>query len=653
MEQVSRKFHLSLLGRISLALAAVAAVPIVVLSFRLGDLNRQALEDEVLKTHVVVARTVASRVDSLLASQRAAAFSVASNPTFLEAPRSPAGSELLAGLLAAVPDLVAVVAQTPDGEEILRAQHRGQGAVVESVLALPRASEEAAVEGDWLGDLVEAGGGSWLRLKVPMAEDRGALLLISPASILDSALVVPELGLGAELVLATRDRRRVAGSASLDGFPPAFLEQAATGQVQGAQRELKVEGQSFLGSYSPIADAPWFVASLQPSSVAEQTARRLRHQTLLAILVAALLTAALSFLAYRSLVRPVRRLLTAQQKLAGIEVSEGDELKQMRQTFEILERRIEDKEALGEVFLDRFEVKEVLGEGAMGTVFRGWDPRLQRPVALKTVRLASKGQLKDRREELFTRLQQEAVLGARLQHENIVAVYDLVRDGDVGFLAMEFVEGVTLARYLWLEGGILPAWEVVQIGAAVAQGLAAAHANGIVHHDIKPANVLLGRDGSIKLADFGIGRFFNSVVSAESESLFGTPGYLPPETLRGKGYGPRSDLFALGSVLHESITGELPFEGESVRQLIVSTLAGHKGRREGAWDDVPADLQPLLSSLLDPDPDQRPTSAQLVAETLRDLDHYWIYAWAPSFGMGSPALGVNPTHRAQVIDTIG
>ncbi len=640
-----RRSPFGLLPRVAVALALVGLTPLGVLTFRLKDVNRQALEDQVLKTHTVVARNVASRVDAQLAGRKAAVGTVANHSLFLEDPYSAAAGQLLSGLIEAQPGAVAAVLTNHEGEEILRAQLEGQGEVVDRAMAITLATGEEMTTLD----------GSWLRLDVPLEEERGWLSLVSDLDDLGRAVDTPELGASAQLVLATRDQQVLAGSSqSLEELPATWVEQAASGEIMGARRDLDIAGRSFLAAYAPLDEAPWFVTSLQPSVVAESAAQKLRRQTLLAVFAAALLTGLISAAAYRSLVRPVQKLVQAQRRLAGLEEApaSANELGQLQDTFEVLERRLEHKEALGEVFLDRYEVIEVIGEGAMGTVFRGWDPRLKRAVALKTVKL-DKETSEEVRVSLFERLSQEAVLGARLQQGNLVAVYDLVRSGDFGFLAMEFVDGVTLGTYLWQRGGTLPPWEVVYIATAIARGLAAAHSHGVVHHDVKPGNVLLGREGEVKLADFGIARLLSGLSQETSERLFGTPGYLPPETLRGTGYGPRGDLFALGSVMHECLTGELPFQGESVGQLIASTLAGQSGRRVDTWGLIPEDLQRLIESLLCVEADDRPESAGEVAAHLLSLGHYWQKPWAPNLGSSSQGGTPAPTRHGQIFDPVG
>lgn len=633
-----------LLPRVAVALALVGLTPLAVLTFRLKDVNRQALEDQVLKTHTVVARNVASRVDAQLAGRKSAVRTVANHSLFLDDPHGVAAGQLLSGLIEAQSGAVAVVLTNREGQEVLRAQQEGGGEAVNRVMAIAPAASEEILTLD----------GTWMRLDVPLYDGRGWLSLISDLEELGRAVDTPELGATAQLVLATRDQQVLAGSSqTLDELPAAWLEQAASGEILGARRDLDISGQFFLAAYAPLEQAPWFVTSLQPSVVAESAAQRLRRQTLLAVFAAALLTALISAAAYRSLVRPVQKLVQAQRRLAGLEETptSTNELSQLQETFEILERRLEHKEALGQVFLDRYEVIEVIGEGAMGTVFRGWDPRLKRSVALKTVKL-DKDTPEDVRVSLFERLNQEAVLGARLQQGNLVAVYDLVRSGDFGFLAMEFVDGATLGTYLWQRGGTLPPWEVVYIATAIARGLAAAHSHGVVHHDVKPGNVLLGKGGEVKLADFGIARLLSSMSQENSERLFGTPGYLPPETLRGSGYGPRGDLFALGSVMHECLTGELPFEGESVGQLIASTLAGQSGRRLDTWGLIPEDLMGLIEALLCMDAEERPESAGEVAAQLLSLGHYWQKPWSPSLSSSSPSNTFAPTRHGQVFNPV-
>ena len=171
----------------------------------------------------------------------------------------------------------------------------------------------------------------------------------------------------------------------------------------------------------------------------------------------------------------------------------------------------------------------------------------------------------------------EAVTAARFSHPNVVAVYDVEESPEGAYIAMELVEGISLERLLLQRGRLRPA-EVIPLGAAIARGLAAAHARDIVHRDVKPANVMLGRDGSIKVTDFGIADLIAASVRADG-LVFGTPGYLPPEALRGAGHNRAGDLFALGVVLYECLAGVKPFGGGHRR---LGHRPGHALRRHPA-----------------------------------------------------------------------
>jgi serine/threonine protein kinase len=249
-------------------------------------------------------------------------------------------------------------------------------------------------------------------------------------------------------------------------------------------------------------------------------------------------------------------------------------------------------------------------------------------VALKTIRLDTHLAPK-RREELIARLLDEAVMVARLNHHNVVSVYD-VEDGDEeAFVAMEFVDGRSLEGVLFREGRLDPG-RVVLLGASIARGLAAAHEHGLVHRDIKPANILLGREGSIKVTDFGISELISD-MTGEEDVVFGTPGYLPPETLQGHGYRTTGDLFSLGAVLYVCLTGRRPFDGRSVQEIIRHTLSGKVTPVSELVpsERLPRELDELILELLHPDPEQRPNDAAAVAQRLEELGARLGLSWRP------------------------
>jgi serine/threonine-protein kinase len=287
-----------------------------------------------------------------------------------------------------------------------------------------------------------------------------------------------------------------------------------------------------------------------------------------------------------------------------------------------------DREELGEVMLGRYQILEILGEGGMGTVFRAWDPQLQRPVALKTVRLGPGPETRTQA-ELVASLSEEAVASARISHECIVAVYDFIRGEDVAFIAMEYVDGMTLTELIKLRG-MLTTEDAVYVGHAIARALAAAHSQGIVHCDVKPSNILLTHEGAIKLADFGVAQFLSAALEGE-EKVVGTPGFMPPEALLGEGYTHAADLFALGAVLYTCLHGDLPFPGGTAQAIIARTLAGIDRDLQRLPAHHPEELETLIFDLLAGQPQDRPGSALEVAERLIELGFDLSKTWQPSF----------------------
>ena len=202
--------------------------------------------------------------------------------------------------------------------------------------------------------------------------------------------------------------------------------------------------------------------------------------------------------------------------------------------------------------IGKFEVLERLGQGGMGTVYRARDPILDRPVALKTIsaELAANP-------EFLGRFQREARAAARLTHPNIVTVYELGDVAGVPFIAMELLEGLDLVEAM-SPPGRLPLDEKLRIMVEVCRGLDYAHKRGVIHRDVKPANVRLLASGAVKLVDFGIARLGESTLT-QTGILLGTPSYLAPEVVAGGRVDHRADMWAVGVILYELLSGERPF----------------------------------------------------------------------------------------------
>lgn len=218
--------------------------------------------------------------------------------------------------------------------------------------------------------------------------------------------------------------------------------------------------------------------------------------------------------------------------------------------------------------LGRYEILGELGHGAMGIVYKAKDPLIDRVVAIKTINL---GLALDEKEEYEGRFYQEAKAAGRLNHPNIVTIYDVGKSGDVAYIAMEFLQGREL-RDIMNDGGVLPVDQVLDIVAQVAQGLAYAHEHDIVHRDVKPSNIMVVRDGHVKITDFGIARMASSAVRTQTGMVLGSPKYMSPEQVMGKAIDQRSDIFSLGVMLYEMLTGQAPFNGENVNAIMYQTL---------------------------------------------------------------------------------
>ncbi|HKR71152.1 MAG TPA: serine/threonine-protein kinase [Streptosporangiaceae bacterium] len=265
-----------------------------------------------------------------------------------------------------------------------------------------------------------------------------------------------------------------------------------------------------------------------------------------------------------------------------------------------------------EVLASRYRLDELIASGGMGSVWRAVDLVLDRPVAVKLLRdeLAQ-------HPDTIARFRAEARHAAGLSHPAIAQVYDFGEaSGDKpAFIVMELIDGPPLTALI--ADGALPPDQVLDILAQVAGGLAVAHAAGVVHRDIKPGNILIDRAGLVKITDFGVAYAAGSVPLTRTGTLLGTPAYLAPERVAGKAAGPASDLYSLGMVAYESLTGQVPFTGTAMEIALAHRLQSLPPLPAG----VPPELSKLIADLTARDPARRPASAGEVAaraSALRD-----------------------------------
>jgi len=265
--------------------------------------------------------------------------------------------------------------------------------------------------------------------------------------------------------------------------------------------------------------------------------------------------------------------------------------------------------------LGKYRIDSVLGKGAMGTVYKAFDPHIARIVALKTIRLELLGD--DQHEQLIGRFKNEAQAAGRLSHPNIVAVYDYGEDDGAAYIAMEFVEGTPLNTLLQTHP---PRRLAHALGwmRQLLQALEYAHSRGVVHRDVKPANLMITADQRLKVADFGVARLDSSSLT-QTGSMIGTPSYMSPEQFCGTLVDGRSDVFSAGIVLYQLLTGERPFSGSAtmVMQQILNQTPLPPSSLNPTLDPV---LDAVIAKALAKRPDERFASAQHFLDALQSLD---------------------------------
>jgi len=265
--------------------------------------------------------------------------------------------------------------------------------------------------------------------------------------------------------------------------------------------------------------------------------------------------------------------------------------------------------------LGRYEIVAELGKGAMGVVYKANDPMLNRTVAIKTINMAEAEQ--DGVMEYEARFYHEAKAAGGLNHPNIIIIYDIGKSGHLVYMAMEYVEGKEL-RHLLSAGQPLPIAKAADIAAQVAEGLAYAHEHQVIHRDIKPANILITADGRAKIADFGIARMRSTETRTQTGVIMGSPKYLSPEQVVGKRADHRSDIFSLGVILYQCLTGVTPFNGEGLSALMYQITNHDPNPPSAANPQVPVMLDYIIAKVLTKSPDARYQTATDLANDLRE-----------------------------------
>lgn len=262
----------------------------------------------------------------------------------------------------------------------------------------------------------------------------------------------------------------------------------------------------------------------------------------------------------------------------------------------------------------RYEITKEIGQGAMGVVYEAEDPKINRRIAIKTIRFSD--EFKDEKiREIKDRFFKEAEIAGKLSHPSIVSIYDAGEDYDLTYLAMEYLDGTDLRKFC-KKGSLQPLRKVIFMVGEVAQALDHAHSQGVIHRDIKPGNIMLLKNGEVKVTDFGIAK---AISSSETKSgvVLGTPNYMSPEQINGKNIDGRSDIFALGVVLFELLAGDVPFHGKNITSLLYQiTQAKHPDIRE-INPKVPKVCAQIIDKALEKKPGNRFQTGSEMAKYLK------------------------------------
>lgn len=298
--------------------------------------------------------------------------------------------------------------------------------------------------------------------------------------------------------------------------------------------------------------------------------------------------------------------------------------------------------------LGRYEIIRVLGSGAMGVVYEGHDSKLHRQVAIKTIiksALIDEAQAADYSE----RFMREAQAVARLNHPNIVTVYDFGEEGDIAYFVMEFIQGKELKQYLDSDVQFaLP--KSIGLMIELLDALDYAHSHGIIHRDIKPANIMLDQSGRLKLTDFGVVKVLDNRDGTQTGTVVGTPGYMSPEQVLGTGVSPRSDIFAAGVVLYQLLTWKKPFTGEGVFTIQQKIVNDDPSPPSTVNANLPPFLDQIVNKALAKKPEQRYAHASEFADDLKRFLAMGATRQAGSAGQGDEKTIVTSGGTQQTLE---
>jgi predicted Ser/Thr protein kinase/tetratricopeptide (TPR) repeat protein len=286
--------------------------------------------------------------------------------------------------------------------------------------------------------------------------------------------------------------------------------------------------------------------------------------------------------------------------------------------------------------IGKYKVLGTLGRGGMGIVYKGLDPDIEREVAIKTIRFDAIAEGAEK-QDMLARVVREAKAAGRLNHPNIITIYDVLYEGDLTFIVMQYIDGQSLQALVDTGKRFSPA-EVIDLLRPVADALDYAHQNGIVHRDIKPANILIDKKGRPYLADFGVARMEASTMTGPGKTI-GTLSYMSPEQVMGGNVDHRADIFALGVILYELLTGKKPFAGDNLSTIVYKIVNEEPPRVTEINRDLPRGYEDVVRKVLAKKPEERYQSGRELVADLEDPSKLAEATRAYGSGIGEPAKG--------------
>ncbi|MFL5579741.1 MAG: protein kinase domain-containing protein [Gemmatimonadaceae bacterium] len=501
---------------------------------------------------------------------------------------------------------------------------------------------------------------------VPIGAGRivGALMAVKALDAPFADSVKRATGSDVVFVVAAADARFHVAASTLPRTPASIGQvfRSTSGTVPGGAAtpgaEVTIAGTHYLARSAVLRSAGGtpvggFVA-LRDRDEALAPFDALRRTVLLAGAAGLLAAFLLSYLIARQVTRPVAALVAATRQAAqgdygaDITVRGRDEIGTLADAFRAMLADLRDKEALvgvltandadrtavpadrlptgeraaaiapGQTLGGRYEIKEVLGAGGMGVVYRALDRELHEVLAIKTLR----PELVDRDPTALERFKSEIRLARRIAHRNVVRTYDLGEAGGTYYISMEYVEGKSLKELVRARGR-LPVPAVLTIGKQLARALESAHEQGVVHRDIKPQNMIVEPGGVLKVMDFGIARLAEAGSGrglTQTGTLVGTPEYMAPEQLLGEEVDARADIYAAGCVIYECLVGRVPLSADSPITLIAKVLEEVPESPRALSPDVPAPLDAIVMRCLAKDRAARPASAGELHDLLEEVE---------------------------------